>query len=308
MVTALAIALAVLLDHWLGEPSRWHPLVGFGRAATALEQRLRNPIDRAPSPRMERATGVVAWLLLVIPLTAIAAYVGGLPYVGFAAAVVTLYFCIAARSLAEHAQAVAAALDRNDLGQARAKVAMIVSRDTAALDETGVVRATCESVLENGNDGVFGAILWFVLLGPAGAVLYRLSNTLDAMWGYRNARYRDFGWASARIDDALNLLPARLCALTYALLGRTRSAFRCWATQARHWYSPNAGPVMAAGAGALEIELGGAAHYHGELKQRPPLGCGRAPRAADIARAVQLVRRGLVVWATVALIGAWLGA
>jgi len=123
-----------------------------------------------------------------------------------------------------------------------------------------------------------------------------LSNTLDAMWGYRNARYNYFGWAAARLDDVLNFIPARLTALSYALLGHTRSALHCWRQQAAAWESPNAGPVMAAGAGALRVRLGGAAIYHGESEQRPLLGCGMAAGAADIARAVRLVRNTLYAW------------
>jgi adenosylcobinamide-phosphate synthase len=134
-------------------------------------------------------------------------------------------------------------------------------------------------------------------------VLYRLSNTLDAMWGYRNARYNEFGWAAARLDDVLNYLPARLTALSYTLLGNTRSAWSCWRRQAPCWDSPNAGPVMAAGAGALQVKLGGEAIYDGKLEQRPDLGCGKAAVPADISRAVALVQRTLYLWlAVIALV------
>jgi adenosylcobinamide-phosphate synthase len=211
-------------------------------------------------------------------------------------AAVVLYATLGLRSLGEHAQPVAAALEKDDLDAARRAVGRMVSRDTAALNANQVAAAATESVLENGNDAVFGALFWFALLGAPGALLYRLANTLDAMWGYRTTRYERFGWAAARIDDALNFLPARLTALTYALCGNFACAWRCWRTQARQWDSPNAGPVMAAGAGAVTVRLGGAAPYHGVWEDRPVLGEGGLPDATSIARALRLVRSGVVLW------------
>ncbi len=119
------------------------------------------------------------------------------------------------------------------------------------------------------------------------------------MWGYRNGRYLDFGWAAARLDDALNYLPARLTALTYAVLGNSGQALRCWRTQARGWASPNAGPVMAAGAGALGVIIGGPARYAGEWQARPVLGAGQPPAVDDIERALGLVRGGVWLWLAV---------
>ena len=186
---------------------------------------------------------------------------------------------------------------------AREHVGWIVSRDTRALDESGVAKACVESTLENGNDAIFGALFWFALFGGAGAVLFRLANTLDAMWGYKNERFLRFGWAAARIDDVFNFIPARLTALSFALFGQTRRALACWRRQAPVWESPNAGPVMAAGAGSLGIALGGAAIYHGHVEERPTLGEGRAARAEDIARALHLLRRSTVLWLALLLIG-----
>ncbi|MFO7593767.1 MAG: adenosylcobinamide-phosphate synthase CbiB, partial [Pseudomonadota bacterium] len=219
------------------------------------------------------------------------------------AGVVLLYLAIGGSSLVQHGRAVAQALANADLPLARERVGWIVSRDSGALDEAGVSRAAVESVLENGSDAIFGAIFWFVLLGVPGVVLYRLVNTLDAMWGYRSERYRDFGWAAARLDDLLNWFPARLTALAYALVGNTRPAWRCWRTQGGLSDSPNAGVVMASGAGALAVELGGPTVYRGELYDKPVLGEGRAPSGQDIERAIGLVRRALLLWLVVIVIG-----
>ena len=203
---------------------------------------------------------------------------------------------VGGRSLAEHARAVGTPLAAGDLAGARQRLSWIVSRHTAELDEAGVAKATVESVLENGNDAIFGALFWFALLGGPGALMFRLANTLDAMWGYRNERYLRFGWAAARIDDVLNFIPARLTAISYALLGHTAAALRCWRTQAPNWDSPNAGPVMASGAGALHVSLGGPAVYHGHLETRPTLGTGAPARAADIDKAVALVHNSVWLW------------
>jgi adenosylcobinamide-phosphate synthase len=281
-VTFAIVAAALIADRLLGEPpARWHPLVGFGRLASAL--------DRA-MPR-SHLSGVAAVALLIAPAAALA-WLASMPVVD----AIVLYLAIAPRSLEQHALRVADALTSGRLDDAKAAVAQIVSRDTAGMTPADIARAAVESVLENGNDAVFGALFWFLALGAPGAVMYRLANTLDAMWGYRSEAYLHFGWAAARFDDLLNLVPARLTALTYAIAGSALPALRCWRTQAPTWYSPNAGPVMAAGAGALQVRLGGPASYGGKLKERPLLGCGAPPGVADIGRAIALVRRSLLIW------------
>lgn len=292
MTPAAVVVTALLFDRLLGEPRCFHPLVGFGRLAAWLEQRLYGP----PGARawQRRLRGALAVAVLIAPFAFLAALPAGVA--GLVVQATVLYAAVGARSLAEHARAVARALDAGNLAEGRARLARLVSRDTHELDETGVARAATESVLENGNDAVFGALFWFLLAGAPGVVTYRLANTLDAMWGYRNARYGDFGWAAARLDDLLNYLPARLTALTYIVLGDVRRAWRCWRTQALHWDSPNAGPVMAAGAGALGLVLGGPARYHGEWRSRAVLGEGRTPVAGDIPRAVRLVQFGIGIW------------
>ncbi|MUT72233.1 adenosylcobinamide-phosphate synthase CbiB [Stutzerimonas frequens] len=299
----LTVSAALLLDALLGEPKRAHPLVAFGRLADRLEQHFNGAAARG-----WRSHGVTAWCLAVLPLTLLAWLLSLLPGIGWLVEIVLLYLALGLRSLGEHALPVAQALWRHDLPEARRCVGWIVSRDTTQLGEEGVARAATESVLENGSDAVFAALFWFIVAGAPGVVLYRLSNTLDAMWGYRNARFERFGWAAARIDDVLNYLPARLVALTYALLGRTRRALRCWRTQAPLWDSPNAGPVMASGAGALGVVLGGSAIYHGEVHARPELGRGQAPQARHIEHALDLVWAGVGVWLLALLFGGWLYA
>ncbi len=298
----LVCLAAVLLDLWWGELRLAHPLVGFGRLAGRLESLL---LGHRQAGAEGYLLGAIALLLLVVPLLWLAYRLSLLLYIDVIFEVLILYVALGARSLRDHARNVALALKAGNLEQGRRKVAFMVSRDCRQMDEAAVSRAAVESVLENGNDAVFGALFWFVLAGAPGVVLYRTVNTLDAMWGYRTPRYRTFGWAAARLDDLLNWVPARLTALSYALLGRLPTALRCWRRQGQQWDSPNGGPVMAAGAGSLGISLGGPAVYHGQIKQRPVLGQGPAAGVADIGRAVRLVYKALLLWLLVIGIGGW---
>lgn len=302
---ALLTLAAVLLDGWLGEPRRWHPLAGFGRLAARLETACHADT---------RMRGAIVLALMLLPPTLLAwgigfglrhlpGNIGGWLHAAFS--IWALTFALGHRSLYDHAQPIVTALQAGDHDMARRLTARIVSRDAEALD---IVPAACETVLENGNDAVFGALFWFICLGAPGAILFRLANTLDAMWGYKNPRYLKFGWAAARFDDLLNGLPAQLTALTYAVLGDTRAALRCWRSQAPAWESPNAGPVMAAGAGALGVRLGGAARYRGTWQARPPLGAGKPPVAGDIERALALVTDGVLLWLTLLLLAGALHA
>lgn len=300
-----AVALMVLgacaLDRLLGEARRFHPLVGFGQLAACVETRFNIPDTNS---RASQYRGLACWALLVlVPTLGIAFLIPQLDAL-FQLLIGTgiLYLVIGGRSLQEHATRVSEDLNAGNLVAAREHVSWLVSRDTSQLNATGVSKACIESVLENGNDALFAPIFWFCLFGPAGAILYRLSNTLDAMWGYRTTRYLSFGRAAARLDDLLNFLPARLTALSYALAGKTRLAIQCWQAQAPQWDSPNAGPVMAAGAGALNLQLGGAADYHGATEARPQLGMGTLPKSTDIGRAQALLRKALRIWlATITL-------
>lgn len=314
MTLALVTTAAILLDWLLGEPRRLHPLVGFGNLANALEGKLNG--DKYISPHWCKIRGIIAAMLLTLPLTAFTTMLTELPYLSIPASILLLNLAIGHKSLHDHAKPVAQALRDKDQEAARRLAARMVSRDPATLN---IPVATTESVLENGSDSVFATLFWFAIAGIPGAVLHRLVNTLDAMWGYRNHRYKDFGWAAARLDDLMNFLPARLTAMTYALLSidvlapasmaglkialaRPRRAISCWKNQAPAWDSPNAGPVMAAGAGALEVSLGGPARYANEWHQRAVLGSGPEPSANDIIRALNLVRNGVILWLIVFLV------
>ncbi|MCX6910659.1 MAG: adenosylcobinamide-phosphate synthase CbiB, partial [Verrucomicrobia bacterium] len=240
------IIAAFALDLLFGDP-RWlpHPVKLIGRFAVMLEAPLRRSI---PSTRV---AGVVA-VVVVLGVTGFVAF--GLvrcaaalhPAAGDIVSILLLYTAFAARDLAHHANAVYRSLASGDLAEARQRVSMIVGRDTARLDEREVVRATVESVAESLVDGVTAPLFFAVLGGPVGAMLYKAVNTLDSTFGYKDERYIQFGWASARLDDLANFLPARftapLVAVAAALLGHNAlRSLRIWLRDGRKHVSPNAG-------------------------------------------------------------------
>lgn len=301
---ALILSLALLLDRWLGETRRWHPLVGFGWLAARIEQYCH--ADQRWAGVLALLLAVLPWVLLVWGLRSLLAdYSQFLPLLWlleWLLDVLVIYLAVGWKSLDHHLMQVFQALQSGQLPLARERVGWIVSRDPQALDETGISRAGVESLLENGNDAVFGVLFWYLLLGLPGVVLFRLVNTLDALWGYRTERYLHFGWAAARLDDLLNWLPARLTALSYALVVLFSGRFIRVLAAARHssheWKSSNAGAVMAAGAVALNVRLGGGAVYHGQWQERPILGETTAPEpsAVHLQAASGLLYRAVLLW------------
>lgn len=298
--TVIVVTCALLLDLLVGEPRRYHPLVGFGHWAGFLERSLHS---KAVPARQQKWLGFYAVAVAIFPLVIILALTPLTPLIHALLDIGILYLAIGNTSLRQHARNVYHALSTQDIARARQRVAMLVSRDTDSMQPAQITRASIESILENSNDAVFGALFWYLVAGAPGVVLYRLSNTLDAMWGYKNERYLYFGWAAAKLDDVLNWIPARLTAITFALLGNTRIAFSSWIVQARLWESRNAGTVMASGAAALGITLGGSASYHGQARLRPVLGHGRPAEPHDIPRALRLLQLGIVAWLTVIILG-----
>ena len=200
------------------------------------------------------------------------------------------------RSLGREASTLQGQLESGDLAAARVQLTHLVGRDTSQLDEGEIARATLESLAENTSDAVVAPLVWGAVGGIPGLLGYRAANTLDAMVGHRSPRYERFGWTSARLDDVLNLPGSRLsAALATALAptvgGRPRAAIGAWRRDARHHPSPNAGPVEAAFAGALNIQLGGVNTYAGRVEDRHTLGDGRAPSVTDLGRGATLARR-----------------
>lgn len=260
MTSATILIAALLLDAVMGEP-KWlwsrlpHPAVLMGRVVDVLDRSLNRGAHK-------RLMGVVA----VVALTLVAGLIGwGLGLLGPVVEILVAAILIAQRSLVEHVRAVADAL-RLSVGEGRRLVAMIVSRDCSGMDQSQVARAAIESASENLSDGVVAPALWFLLLGLPGLLIYKIINTADSMIGYRNERYEQFGWAAARLDDLLNLLPARLTAFLIAGLSHKLRRWPDIMADARRHKSPNAGWPEAATARALNIALAGPRSYHGQLQ------------------------------------------
>ena len=305
---------AVALDRLLGEPPlRIHPVRAMGALATRIETRLRHE----KHTKGNLLAGILACLLVILPCAILA---GGITLAAgicagswgeWLAGTTLIYFCIAPRSLAEHATRVAKPLSVGDLEKARKAVAMMVGRDTNRLDAHGVARACVESVAENLTDGVLGTLFWagagMIIFGCAGAAAlaaaHRAANILDALWGKKDAVYARFGTCAARLDDMFNFLPARLslpcifCA-SLAVPGlRHKNILRVgWKYRGAH-ESPNSAWGEAAFAGALDLRLGGPATYGTELIRHPTIGDGNAaalPR--HISLAVRLMWLSVIVF------------
>ncbi len=301
MTVSLTLFIALILDALLGEPKKIHPLVLFGAWANYIEKCLILPSAR--SKINQKLSGLLALLLCVLPISMAIFFITRSPLLNELLSPVILYLCIAPKSLLQHTQAIYQPLLTGNLTQAKQAIAMIVSRETQQMDAQSIRKATIESTLENGADAIFAPIFWFVVAGPTGTLFYRLSNTLDAMWGYKNKRYYYFGFAAARLDDVLNWIPARLTALSYMLLGDSHNAWVCYRQQSQHCESPNAGVVMSAGAGSLNVNLGGPAIYHGQLKNKPILGTERKATNQDIKRANQLIIKTILLWFSLISLG-----
>jgi adenosylcobinamide-phosphate synthase len=288
---AAGIALGVLADAVFADPRRGHPVALFGHWAGALER-----AGYAPSRRRGVAYAAAATAGPVLLGVTLERVTRRRPLAGVLLTALATWTALGGTSLAREGLAMANALDRGDLGGARARLSHLCARDPAHLSPAELARASVESVAENSSDAVVAPLFWAAVAGAPGVLGYRAVNTLDAMVGYRSARYAEFGWASARLDDLLNLAPARLTGLLTVACAPVIGGVpaRAWRVlrrdRARH-PSPNAGHCEASAAGALEVQLGGANVYGGAVEGRPLMGeGGRAPVPADIRRAVRLQR------------------
>ncbi|MEQ1710057.1 MAG: adenosylcobinamide-phosphate synthase CbiB [Hyphomicrobium sp.] len=307
---AMVVALAV--DAILGWPAAiyariGHPVTWLGGLVEILDRNWNATMD---SPRVRRAKGVVACLVVVVSAVGPALVLQNELPSGWKGAVligILAWPFVALRSLFEHVSAVADPLEQNDLPGARRAVSMIVGRDVEKLDDAGVARAAIESLAENASDGVVAPVFWGAMLGLPGIAGYKAINTLDSMIGHRTPRHESFGWASARIDDLANLVPARLTALLLALVSRRpQAALACMLRDAGKHRSPNAGWPEAAMAGALAVRLSGPRVYDDRIAQEPWLNeRGRDASAADIRRSLRLY---LFAIAALGAIGALLAA
>ncbi|WP_078326509.1 cobalamin biosynthesis protein [Mycobacteroides salmoniphilum] len=301
---AAGIALGYALDRAFGDPQRFHPVAGFGQAAAALETYTYRDTKLAGAAHTaalltavtiagyaaERAARRSATATIIVTAVATWATLGGTSLVRVGA------------QMAEH-------LYDDEIDDARALLPSLCGRDPSLLDVDGIARATVESLAENTSDAHTGPLVWAALAGVPGVLAYRAANTLDAMIGHKSARYLRFGWAAARLDDLLNLLPARITALATAVAapflgGSAVATLRVCLHDGQRHPSPNAGVAEAAFAGALGVRLGGPVRYPYGEEIRPTLGRGAAPRIGEVHEAVRLSRAVQNVTAVAAVIAA----
>ena len=315
----LSLALGYALDLVLGDPHGWpHPIRWIGGLIAWLEPRLRRAFP--DTPRGKRMAGK-ALVVLVVGISAgsctgMLALAGAVsPWLSCALGAVVCYWMLATKSLKDESMAVLDALENEGLPAARTAVSMIVGRDTMGLTEEGVTKAAVETVAENASDGVVAPLFYLALLGPVGGVAYKAVNTMDSMVGYKNDRYLDFGRAAAKLDDAVNFIPARLAGLLMCAAAPLagfdgKGAWRMFRRDRLAHTSPNSAHTEAACAGALGVQLAGPNYYGGKLVVKPTLGDATRPvERQDIRRANRLLyATSLLAFAVCMALGAGMAA
>lgn len=316
-MTGGELLLASALDALIGDP-RWlpHPVRMMGRAIAWCDEQVRKIFRRSGGLRL---AGLC--LAVGLPVSAYAAgfalieVAGGLSgWFGMALSILLASMTLAARDLWDHVDAVHKQLQQGHLSGAQLAVAMIVGRDTEHLSESDVARAAVETVAESTADGIIAPLFYLAIGGVPLALAYKAINTLDSMVGHQDARYRDFGWASARLDDLVNWIPARLTGLLLILaaglltgqVDRMRQGWRVFVRDGGRHPSPNSGRPEAAMAGVLGVQLGGRNHYDGVSCERPLIGAGlRMVTVEDVAVAMRIMAVASVLGALVAWGSLW---
>ena len=324
--SVITLLLALLLDKVLGEAKHFHYLVGFGWLANKLEIKLNPKQATTPNNHIDvdvdvelkhgkklssiktKLFGVIAWSLLVLPLPVLYFFLVDhfTWYWQIAADATVLYLAIGLNSLHQHAMQVYWSLKSGDLTKARYFTGYLVSRETNALSEQEMSRATIESMLENGHDSVVASLVYYLIGGAPLVILHRFANTLDAMWGYKNSRFKEFGYASARLDDLLGFISGKCCALLYAIQGIKQGYFHRAILnayqQGNRYKSHNGGWVMASGATVMYRVLGGNAQYQGKIVNSVTLGQGRKVSPDDILTSLIIVSRASLILLVFAII------
>jgi len=306
MIGAAGIMLGFVIEAALSWPAPLyakigHPVSWIGRAIRTIEARL-NGADTSPARlRLSGGIGVCLVLALAVLPAIVVAVLLPSGWAGYVVGGLLAWPFLAPRSLFDHVQAVATPLIQGDIAGARYAVSMIIGRDPDQLDAAAIARASIESLAENASDGVVAPVFWGVLLGLPGLVAYKAINTMDSMIGHRSARYRHYGMVAARLDDLVNLIPARATGLLFVIVsGQPRRAAAVMLRDARHHRSPNAGWPEGAMAGALNVRLSGPRVYGAEIADEPWLNAeGTEADATTLRRALTLYLRAMFVLAVV---------
>ena len=295
----LIIFFALVLDRVLPNRAGFRPFIWYRNWAESIEQRFNGG---------SRTQGISAVLLATVPvLLGVMLILYILGEIGrplrFIADVLVLYVCLDLYRLGNIAGSVSGALEQGDVPQADEYLQELSGKSAEEVSETGVARATVVAVLKQGNSSVIAPLFWFILLGPFGALLQRFASILDMLWGHRDERYAEFGWAAARLDDLLDWVPARVTAMSYAIMGSFEDALYCWRVRMGMWSDINSGPLLASGFGAMhlqnceDIDV----EQEGDVENRPTV-FSVIPEAVHVRRAMALVWRVLLFWLAVVVL------
>ena len=292
----IIILLAILLDRLIPDRQGVKPFAWYRDWAESIEERFNGG---------KRAHGSGAVMLATLPIVGgvllihyISGELGWIVRVAFDA--VVLYLCLDVHRLGRTANALSSALESGELGEADEKLRELTGKGVPDRTDANIARAAVEGVLKQGNSLIVAPIFWFILLGPFGAVLQRLSCILDSLWGHRYERFAEFGWAAARFDDLMGWIPARITALSYALMGSFEDALHCWRRRVGVWSDINSGPLLASGFGAMHMQICEAAEENEYEERTADLSV--IPDAGHVRRAVALVWRVLLLWLTIGVL------